>query len=176
MNISPDHRVDVDLRHIVSPLTTKLLSLVDQHSSGISSSCGETILYQWDSLSFPPQVSLHWSSNIHQIASLGDSMLCFSFQSLDTGFPVLVRSKFEIFVLSVPGCEVHSEPSAVGDRSTVVDTKFHIGFDFATTRSSSPGLSCGLRPEVARCKLCTVHVIEQTEKVIALFKGENCPW
>ena len=96
----------------------------------------------------------------------------FSFESPDTGFPVLVRSKFELFALSVLGCEVHSEPSAVGDRSTVVDTKFHIGFDFATTRSSSPGLSCGLRAEVARCKLCTVHVVEKTEKVIALFKGE----
>ena len=31
-----------------------------------------------------------------------------------------------------PDCEMHSKPSAVGDRSTVFDTKFHIGFDVAS--------------------------------------------
>ena len=59
-------------------------------------------------------------------------MLCFSFESLDTSFPVLVRSKFELFALSVPGLQDALELSAVGDQSTVFDT----------TRSYSHGLSC----------------------------------
>ena len=77
---------------------------------------------------------------------------------------------------------MHSKPSAVGDRSTVFDTKFHIGFDFAITRSCSGGLSCCIsffdslrgagRAEMAGCNLCTVHVDEQKEKVIPLFKNE----
>ena len=81
---SPDHHDDVDIKHIVFWLTTKFLSYVlssfsqyGQHRSGISSCCGGTFLYQCGSLSFLPQVSLHWRSNLHQIVSLENSKLCF---------------------------------------------------------------------------------------------------
>ena len=143
------------------------LSQDDQQSSGISSSCGETKMYQWDSLSFPPQVL--------------DAVL--SFESLATVFCAPVRSKFELFALSVPGLWDALEPSAVGDRSTVFDTTFNIGFGFATTRSSSPGLSCCMSlfdmvweelgwADMPRWKNWDVHDVEETEKVVSFTTGE----
>ena len=62
---SPDHR---PISGISSPgwrpsfvVRSNGLPQNGQHSSGILPSCGETILYQWDSLSFPSQVAVYWS-------------------------------------------------------------------------------------------------------------------
>ena len=60
----------------------------------------------------------------------------FSFKTSATGFSVPVRSESELCAPSVPRLN-DLEPS-VGDRLAVFDTKLIIGFDFATTRSSSP--------------------------------------
>ena len=106
------------------------LSQDGQHSSGISSSCGRTIMYPWDSLSSLPQSSLRWCSDVHQIASLENSML-----------RVLLRSQFELLALSVPGLKDALVPCAVGGRLTVFDAELLYDFNFATTRSSSPGFA-----------------------------------
>ena len=66
-----------------------------QHSSGISSCCGETILYQRDYLSILPQISLHLTSTLHQIASLENSVLCLSlfYNHIDYCFVVFKNVK-----------------------------------------------------------------------------------
>ena len=108
-----------------------------------SSSCGEKIVYQWDCLSFPPQISLCWCSDLHLKATPENWKLCFH-SDLATGLPVLVWSTFELSALSVTKAvkctrtECYWRP---------IDKLRHYAphcfFDFATARSSSPGFpSC----------------------------------
>ena len=75
----------------------------------------------------------------------------FSFKLLATSLLVSVRN-FVHFESVPPACEMQSNPMLL-ETDRQFDTKFHIGFDFATTRSSSlgflycicEGLSTGLK-------------------------------
>ena len=81
-----------------------------------------------------------------------------------------------------PDCMMHSNSALLetGRQSSISDSA--TVFDFATTRSSSPGLSCCFLPlqhclneagwaAMARCKLRNVHDVEQTEKVVPFITG-----
>ena len=67
-------------------------------------------------------------------------MLYFRSKHPERDFPCLVQSESELCAPNVPGLNALNT-RAFGDRLTIFDTKFIIGFDFATTRSSSPGFS-----------------------------------
>ena len=88
---SPDHRVDVDLKHIVSGLTTEFLSYVrvdGQHCSWRSPSCRRC-----------PGTRARFFPVWH----IWERDAVLSFKKLVTGLTVLVRSKFELCALSVFG-------------------------------------------------------------------------
>ena len=99
------YRLPIDDQFFV--VRSSRLSQVGEHSSGIPLGCGETILYQWDYLSFPQQVSLapelEFTSDCLTWAVL-------SFKPLATGLSVLVSCNPILVVLVSPGCEVHSNP------------------------------------------------------------------
>ena len=128
---SPDHRVDVDLQHIVSRLTTKCLSYVRVDFRKM-----DIVKLWWNNL--VPLGFIVVSATSFPVLELGKTSDChvweldaaFSVESLAASFHVLVRSKFELFDLSVPGLWDSLEPSAVGYRSTVFDTKFQICWFF----------------------------------------------
>ena len=68
-----------------------------------------------------------------------------------------------------PGCLIHRNPAMV--TFAIFDTKLIIGFDFATTRYSSPGFpSCCLFDVILRFLIDLRWLQEQKEKVIVLNK------
>ena len=118
-------RCCVYIRHIVFWLTTKFLSYVwadflnmANIGLGYRHVVVRQFLYQCGCLSFLPQVSLHWRSNLHQIVSLENSKLCFHSNLLRYMFPCTVEIQIWTFLLWVfPGlCD------------TVCDARFRIGF------------------------------------------------
>ena len=109
---------------------TRRLSQDSQHCSQISASCGEIVLYQWDSSSFPPRVSPSWRSYFHQNATLVKPMLCFR-SSLSLRISLCQNVLNSNCVLwASPCCKMHSNPSAIGDWSAIFDTKLIFGFWF----------------------------------------------
>ena len=98
------------------------------------------------------------------------------------GLSIPAKSKLEFVAVSIPGLWGFLELSTVEVPLIVFDTRFRIGFDLATTRSSSPAFSnqpfrYGLRDpdwtEMTGWKLWDAHDIEQTEKMVPFFTGET---
>ena len=83
------------------------LSQDGQRCSWKSSSCGEKIVYQWDCLSFPPQISLCWCSDLHLKATPENWKLCFH-SDLATAFELCALSVTK--AVKCTGTECHWRP------------------------------------------------------------------
>ena len=119
----PDHRIDVNVWHIVSSKTTQFLSYIWisalQHGQTLFLDISKLL---WDN--FAPMVFFVVSGTSLPVLEIVIATEChtwelddlFSFKPFATGLLVPVRSEFEKFALSVPRFETRSE---VGDWSAV---------------------------------------------------------
>ena len=137
----PDHRVDVDLWHVVSQLTTKFLSYIQVNFLNLANILCRDNLVPMEffvvSATGLPALVIVFESECHT----WELEAMFSFEPLATGLSSPTRSEFERCPPNVPGLFDALEPSVVGGWLASFDTKLIIVFDFATARSFSPSFS-----------------------------------
>ena len=129
---SQAYRLLVDEQVFVVHLSR--LSQDGQHSSGILWCCGEQIMYQRDTLSILHQVSLH--------PKLENSMLCFHQISGHKFLLYWWDPNLNSLLWVSPGCKMHSNPALLETDRQSSTPDSTLVLSIATTRSSSPGLTC----------------------------------
>ena len=133
----PDHRVDVDLWHIVSRLTTNFLSYIRVKFLKLAHILWRDNLVPMEFFVGLPVLVIVFESECRTWEF--DAM--FSFEPFATSLTLPTRTEFECCPPNVPGLLDALEPSVVGGWLASFDTKLIIVFDFATARSFSPSFS-----------------------------------